>query len=89
MLLGKLPDIRNTKSGQELIAIGLEQCIEQGIKKGREEGLDQGKLIGQVQLTGSLCDSIPTVEAQLRSMSVEQIKSRMNEFGKLFETRQR
>ncbi len=42
MLLGKLPDIRNTRSGQDLIAIGIEQGIEKGI--------DQGKLVGQVQL---------------------------------------
>jgi len=50
MLLGKLPDIRNTRSGQDLIAIGIEQGIEkgieQGIKKGRDEGIDQGKLVG-------------------------------------------
>ncbi len=75
MLLGKLPDIRNTKSGQDLIAIGIEQWINQG----REEAIDQGKLIGQVQLLESLCNSLSTVEAQLRGMSVEQLQSRSNE----------
>ena len=84
MLLGKLPDIRNTRSGQDLIAIG----IEQGIKKGREEGIDQGKLVGQVQLLESLCHLIPTMEAQLRSMSVEQLKSRLNELRHIFDARQ-
>ena len=91
-MLGKLPDIRNTRSGQDLIAIGIEQGIEkgieQGIKKGLEEGIDQGKLVGQVQLLESLCNSIPTMETQLRSMSVEQLKSRLNELRNTFDTRQ-
>ena len=80
MLLGKLPDIRNTRSGQDLIAIGIE--------KGREEGIDQGKLVGQVQLLESLCHSIPTMEAQLRSMSVEQLESRLTELRSIFDARQ-
>ena len=84
MLLGKLPDIRNTKSGQDLIAIG----IEKGIEKGREEGIDQGKLVGQVELLESLCNSVPTMEAQLRSMSVEKLKSRSNELRNIFDARQ-
>ena len=96
MLLGKLPDIRNTRSGQDLIAIGIaqgiekgiEQGIEQGIEKGREEGIDQGKLVGQVQLLESLCHSIPTMEAQLRSMSVDQLKSRLTELRHIFDARQ-
>jgi flagellar biosynthesis/type III secretory pathway protein FliH len=88
MLLGKLPDIRNTRSGQDLIAIGIEQGIEQGIKKGLEEGIDQGKLVGQVQLLESLCNSIPTMETQLRSMSIEQLKSRLNELRNSFDSRQ-
>jgi flagellar biosynthesis/type III secretory pathway protein FliH len=96
MLLGKLPVIRNTRSGQELIAIGIEQVIEQGlekgieqgIKKGREEGIDQGKLVGQIQLLESLCNSISTMEAHLRSMSIEQLQSRLNELRNIFDTRQ-
>ena len=104
MLLGKLPDIRNTRSGQELIAIGIEQGIEkgieqginqgieqgieQGIKKGREEGIDQGKLVGQIQLLESLCNSISTMEAHLRRMSVEELKSRVNELRDIFDARQ-
>ena len=71
MLLGKLPDIRNTRSGQDLMAIGIEQ----------------GKLVGQVQLLESLCNSIPTEEAQLRSMSVEQLKSRLNDLKNIFDAR--
>jgi flagellar biosynthesis/type III secretory pathway protein FliH len=108
MLLGKLPDIRNTRSGQELIAIGIEQGIEQGIekgitqginqgieqgieqgiKKGREEGIDQGKLVGQIQLLESLCNSISTMEAHLRRMSLEELKSRVNELRDIFDARQ-
>jgi predicted transposase YdaD len=92
MLLGKLPDIRNTRSGQDLIAIGIaqgiEKGIEQGVKKGREEGIDQGKLVGQVQLLESLCHSIPTMEAHLRNMSVEQLRSRLTELRNIFDARQ-
>jgi hypothetical protein len=72
MLLGKLPDIRNTRSGQELIAIGIEQ----------------GKLVGQIQLLESLCNSISTMEAHLRSMSIEQLKSRLNELRNICDARQ-
>ena len=96
MLLGKLPDIRNTRSGQDLIAMGIEQGIEQGIEKGieqgiekgREAGMDQGKLVGQIQLLESLCNLIPTIEAQLRNMSVEQLKSRLHELRNIFDARQ-
>ena len=70
------------------IGIRIEQGIEQGIEKGREEGIDQGKLVGQVQLLESLCHSIPTMEAQLRSMSVDQLKSRLTELRHIFDARQ-
>jgi hypothetical protein len=49
---------------------------------------DQGKLVGQVQLLESLCNSIPTMETQLRSMSIEQLKSRLNELRNSFDSRQ-
>ena len=42
MLLGSLPDIRQTKAGQELIAIGIEQGLEQGIEQGIEKGIEKG-----------------------------------------------
>ena len=48
MLLGKLPDIRNTRSGQDLIAIG----VEQGIEKGIEKGIEQGKLVAFISHGG-------------------------------------
>ena len=76
MLLGKLPDIRNTRSGQDLIAMGIEK------------GMDQGKLVGQIQLLESLCNLIPTIEAQLRNMSVEQLKNRLHELRNIFDARQ-
>jgi len=71
-----------------LLGKGIEQGIEQGIKKGREEGIDQGKLVGQIQLLESLCNSISTMEAHLRSMSIEQLKSRLNELRNIFDARQ-
>jgi hypothetical protein len=53
MILGKLPDLRETQSGRDLIAIGVEQGIERGIAK--------GSLIGAIQtcqkILGQNCDS--------------------------------
>jgi hypothetical protein len=34
MLLGQLPDLRDTQAGKDLIAIGIETGIEKGIEKG-------------------------------------------------------
>ena len=41
MLLGKLPDIRETQTGKDLIAIGIEQGIEKGKEIGKIQILEQ------------------------------------------------
>jgi len=46
MLLGKLPDLRETQAGKDLIAIGIEEGIEKGIEEGIEKGIEKGSLIG-------------------------------------------
>lgn len=58
MLLGQLPDLRDTQAGKELIAIGMKEGIEEGIKEGIkegiEEGLEKGTLIGTIRTCRSV-----------------------------------
>ena len=41
MLVGQLPDLRETQSGKDLIAIGVQEGIEKGIEKGKRQSLVQ------------------------------------------------
>jgi flagellar biosynthesis/type III secretory pathway protein FliH len=41
MLVGQLPDLRETQSGKDLIAIGVQEGIEKGIEKGKRDSLIQ------------------------------------------------
>jgi len=67
MLLGKLPDLRETQAGKDLIAIGIEQ------------GIEQGELVGTIRtcqsLLNSACDSeeklLMKPTAELSSMATE------------------
>ena len=62
MLLGKLPDIRETQTGKDLIAIG----VEQGIEKGKE--------IGKIQILEQILD-LPETES-LDTYRIEDLKLR-------------
>ena len=42
MLLGELPDLRDTQSGKDLIAIGLQEGLQEGLHKGEQKGLQEG-----------------------------------------------
>ena len=42
MLVGQLPDLRETQSGKDLIAIGVQVGIAQGLEKGIEQGIEKG-----------------------------------------------
>ena len=75
MLLGTLPEIRNTKTGQDLIAIG------------REEGHKAGKLVGQIQLFESLCLLEQTSEEELLKMPFEALEARLTELRSIFDSR--
>ena len=83
MILGKLPDLRDTQSGRDLIAIGVEQGIEQGIAK--------GSLIGAIQtcqkILGQTCDSnVELAEKsmeELTTMAAELQASLRSRFAKL------
>ena len=67
MLLGKLPDLRETQAGKDLIAIGIEQGIEQG--------MEQGELIGTIRTCQSLLNGPIDSEEKLLAMSIEELSS--------------
>lgn len=52
--MGQLPDLRETQSGKDLIAIsvqeGIEKGIEKGIQTGIEKGIEKGKRQSLVQV---------------------------------------
>lgn len=75
MLLGKLPDLRETQAGKDLIAIG----IEQGIEKGIEQGIEQGELIGTIRTCQSLLNGPTDSEETLLAMSIEELSSMATE----------
>ena len=53
MLVGQLPALRETQSGKDLIAIGVQEGIERGIEKGIQEGIETGKRQSLVQVLES------------------------------------
>ena len=65
MLLGKLPDLRDTQAGKDLIAIGVEKGIEKGIKK--------GALIGTIRTCQSVLGLEMSSETNLCSKSNEEL----------------
>jgi len=67
MLLGKLPDLRETQAGKDLIAIGVEQ------------GIEQGELIGTIRTCQSLLDGLGDSEERLLTQSIEELTSMATE----------
>ena len=51
MLLGKLPDLRDTQTGKDLIAIGVEEGMNKGIEIGKIQILEQ--ILGLPETDGS------------------------------------
>jgi len=73
MLLGKLPDLRETQAGKDLIAIGIEQGIEKGIEQGIEKGIEKGELIGTIRTCQSLLNSPSDSEDKLLTRSISEL----------------
>ena len=67
MLLGKLPDLRETQAGKDLIAIGIEQ------------GIEQGELIGTIRTCQSLLSGAGDSEEKLLTKSIEELSSMATE----------
>ena len=79
MLLGQLPDLRDTQAGKDLIAIGIEKGIEKGVEKGIEKGLEKGALLGTIRTCQSLLGLELASEADLCSKSIEELSNVANE----------
>ncbi len=69
MLLGKLPDISETQTGKDLIAIGVEEGIEKGIEKGRE--------IGKIQILEQILGLLET--ESLETWPIDDLKLRLDQ----------
>ena len=61
MLIGELPDLRETQAGRDLIAIGIRQGIDIGIEK--------GELIGQIRLLEKPLKLLSSTRQQLETMN--------------------
>ena len=70
MLLGKLPHLRETQVGKELIAIGVEQGIEIGIEK----GIEKGSPIGTILTCQKLLGLTPTEYSELQGHAIEELR---------------
>ncbi len=68
MLLGQLPDLRDTQAGKDLIAIG----VKEGVKK--EEGIEKGTLLGSINTCRSVLGLDSLDENELLSRSVDDLK---------------
>ncbi len=79
MLLGELPDLRDTQAGKDLIAIGVEQGIEQGI--------EQGSYIGTIRSCQSILGVAPSNETELRAKSIDELTEIANVLQALIRNR--
>lgn len=67
MLFGKLPDVRDTQAGKDLIAIGVE------------EGVEQGELIGIIRTCRSILNRPCDIEENLLTKSIDELSSMATE----------
>ncbi|MFN7876665.1 MAG: hypothetical protein ACK5PB_15200 [Pirellula sp.] len=78
MLLGQLPDLRDTQAGKDLIAIGVKEGVQEGIKEGTKEGIkegiEKGTLLGTINTCRSVLGLDSLDENELLSRSVGQLK---------------
>lgn len=59
MLIGQLPDLRETQSGKDLIAIGRSEGKNEGKLEGKLEGKIEGKIEGLIELLEIRFGEIP------------------------------
>ncbi|HBJ35057.1 MAG TPA: hypothetical protein DDZ51_09945 [Planctomycetaceae bacterium] len=77
MLIGQLPDLRDTQAGKELIALGEQKGREQGLEQGLEQGREQGELIGQICILQEFLGLEPTDARALAELSEEALAVRL------------
>ena len=91
MLLGELPDLRETQAGKDLIAIGVEVGIESGIERGREqgpeEGIEKGLNIGTIRTCQSILGVELTNDVELRTKSIVELSKIADELQALVKNR--
>jgi predicted transposase YdaD len=73
MLLGQLPNLRDTQAGKDLIAIGYDEGIEKGIEKGIETGIEKGALVGKIHICQSLLGLEMSKEIDLHNKSIDEL----------------
>ena len=61
MLLGELPDLRETQAGKDLIAIGIEK------------GIEKGQLIGTIRTCQSILGPAGHSDEELLAKSIEEL----------------
>lgn len=74
MLLGQLPDLRDTQAGKDLIAIGVKEGFQEGMKEGIKEGIEKGTLLGTINTCRSVLGLDSLDENELLSRSVGHLK---------------
>lgn len=87
MLLGRLPDLRDTQAGKELIAIGIKEGMKEGIKEGIEEGLEKGTLIGTIRTCRSVLGMEALEEINLIAKPIAELKELAGELQDLVRNR--
>jgi len=75
MLLGELPDLRETQAGKDLIAIGVE------------EGIEKGYYIGTIRTCQTILGAPVTNETELRAKSIDDLIKVANELQALIRNR--
>lgn len=83
MLLGQLPDLRDTQAGKDLIAIG----VQEGIKEGIKEGIEKGTLLGTINTCRSLLGLDSLDENEVLSRSVDQLKELAEDYRRQVRSR--
>jgi predicted transposase YdaD len=83
MLLGQLPDLRDTQAGKDLIAIG----VQEGVKEGIKEGIEKGTLLGTINTCRSVLGLDSLDENELLSRSVDQLKELAEDYRRQVRSR--
>ncbi len=82
MLLGQLPNLRDTQAGKELIAIGKVEGLERGLEQGLEQGRRQGELIGQIRALQEVLGLKQNAASELAELGMDTLINRLEELRK-------
>lgn len=82
LLLGALPDLRETRSGKDLVHIGWLEGKEEGREEGKEEGIDEGERLGKVKSLLMLLDAkfgsvAPEIRERVLGLASSEVDKRL------------